>query len=136
MKNTIFNNGRFTTNIHTYPHTVTTTDIKQTCAIYIHLLSLGILLQDAIIKYCAHLHHTLATMKRYFPVSLVAPVPNSEQINNLFSHHTYTKLTPNYIYHHYTPFVTLTYTTHIISSTAPTCAPRCRPWICGHTSPE
>ena len=41
-KNTIFNNGRYTTNIPTDPHTVTTTDIKQTCTIFIHLLSLGI----------------------------------------------------------------------------------------------
>ena len=28
QKNTIFNNSRYTTNIPTYPHTVTTTDIK------------------------------------------------------------------------------------------------------------
>ena len=28
QKNTIFNNGRYTTNIHTDPHTVTTTNIK------------------------------------------------------------------------------------------------------------
>ena len=41
-KNTIFNNGRYTTSIPTDPHTVTTTYIKQTCAIYIHLLSLRI----------------------------------------------------------------------------------------------
>ena len=40
LKNTIFNNGCYTTNIPTDPHTVTTTDIKQTCAIYIHQLSL------------------------------------------------------------------------------------------------
>ena len=38
---TIFNNGRYTTNIPTDPYTITTTDIK-TCAIYIHLLSLCI----------------------------------------------------------------------------------------------
>ena len=37
---TIFNNGRNITNIPTDSHTVTTTDIKQTSAIYIHLLSL------------------------------------------------------------------------------------------------
>ena len=37
-----FNNGRYTTNIPTYLHTVITTDKKQACAIYIHLLSLGI----------------------------------------------------------------------------------------------
>ena len=28
LNNTIFNNGRYTTKISTYPHTVTTTDIK------------------------------------------------------------------------------------------------------------
>ena len=42
LKNTIFNNGRYTTNIPTDLHTITTKDIKQTCAIYLHLLSLGI----------------------------------------------------------------------------------------------
>ena len=31
----------------------------------------------------------------------------------------------------YAPSVTSTYTTHIISSTAPTYAPHCHPWICG-----
>ena len=40
-KSTIFNNGRYTTDIPTDPHTIITTDIK-TCAIYIHLLSLRI----------------------------------------------------------------------------------------------
>ena len=42
LKHTIFNNGRYTTNFPTDPHTVTTTDIKTTYAIYIHLLSLYI----------------------------------------------------------------------------------------------
>ena len=37
-----------------------------------------------------------------------------------FSSHIYTKSTPNHIHHHNAPFVTLTHTTHIISSTAPT----------------
>ena len=31
------------------------------------------------------------------------------------------------------PPVTLAHTTHIISSTAPTSAPHCHPWICGQT---
>ena len=66
---------------------------------------------------------------RYFPCSLVAPLPKSEQINHSFSSNTYTKLTPNSIYHHYAPFVTLTHTTHIISSTSPIYAPRCHPGI-------
>ena len=57
-------------------------------------------------KYCAHLHHTLAAHL----ASLVASLPNSEQINHAFSNLTYTKSTPNHIYHHYAPFVTLTHT--------------------------
>ena len=81
LHNTNRNNGRYTTNIHTDPHTVTTTDIKQTYAIYIHLLSLGPLPQEAITKYCAHLHHTLAALKRDFPV---APLPNSKQTKSPF----------------------------------------------------
>ena len=43
-----------------------------------------------------------------------------KQINHHLSNHTYTKTTPNYINHHYAPFLTLTQTTHIISSTSPT----------------
>ena len=39
-KTTIFNNGRYTTNIHTDPHTITTTDIKTNCDIYIHIYCL------------------------------------------------------------------------------------------------
>ena len=92
--------------------------------------------QEAITKYCAQLHHTLAALKRYFPVSLVAPLPNSEQINHPSSNHTHTKSTPKQIHHYYAPSVTLTYTTHIISSTAPTYVPHCCPWICGQTPPE
>ena len=34
------------------------------------------------------------------------------------------------------PSVTSTHTTHIISSTAPTYAPHCHPWICGQTPPN
>ena len=67
-----------------------------------------------------HLHHILAALKRYFPVSVVAPLPNSEQINLPSSNHTYTKSMPKHIYHHYSPSVTSTHTTHIISSTEPT----------------
>ena len=39
-------------------------------------------------------------------------------------------------HHHYAPSVTLTHTTHIISSTATTYAPHCHPWICWQTPPE
>ena len=54
---------------------------------------------------------TLAALKRYFPASLVAPLPNSEQINHPSSNQTYTKSTSKHIYHHYTPSVTLTKST-------------------------
>ena len=42
-KNTIFNNGRYTTNIPTYPHTVTTTDMRHihTSIISRHLATRG-----------------------------------------------------------------------------------------------
>ena len=136
LNKTICNNGRYTTNIPTDPHTVTTTDIKQTCVIYIHLLSLGIYPQEAITKYCAHLHHTLVALKRHCPTSLVAPLPNSEQTNLPSLNLTYTKSTPNHIHHHYPPSATPTHTTHTISSTAPTYTPYCHPWIYEQTSLE
>ena len=65
----------------------------------------------------------LAGLNRYFLASLVAPLPNSEQINHPSSSHIYTKSTSNHIHHHYSPSVTLTHTTHIIASTAPTLSP-------------
>ena len=52
---------------------------------------------------------------------------DSEQINHPSSNNTYTKSTPNHIHHHYSPSVTLTHMTHIISSTAPTYAQLCHP---------
>ena len=136
LKNTIFNNGCYTTIIPTDHHTVTTTDIKtnmrhtHTSIVSRHLATRGNK------KYCAHLHHTLAAMKRDFPASLVAPLPSSEQTNLPSSNHTYTKSTPKHIHHHYAPSVASTHTTHIISSTAPTYAPHCHPWICGQIPPE
>ena len=60
---------------------------------------------------------------------------NIEQTNLPSSNNTYTKSTPKHIHHHYAPSVTSTHTTHI-SSTAPTYAPHCHPWICGQTPPE
>ena len=63
-------------------------------------------------KYCTHFHHTSAALKRHFPDSLVAPLPNSEQINHPFLNHTYTKSMPNHIHDHYAPFVKLTHNTH------------------------
>ena len=44
-----------------------------------------------ITRYCAHLHHTLAALKRYLPASL----PNPEQINHPSSKYIYTKVDAN-----------------------------------------
>ena len=133
LKNTIFNNGRYTTNIPI--DTITTTDIK-TNVRHIHTSIVSMQLSTrGNNKILRTPHHTLAVLNRYFPTPLVAPLPNSEQINHLSSNHIYTKSTPNHIHHHYAPSVTLTHMTHIISSAAPTYAPHCHPWICGQTPP-
>ena len=86
LKNTDFNNGRYPTNIPTDNHTITTTDINT--------------------------NMRLDALKRYFPASLVTPLPNSEQINHPSSNHIYTKSTPNHIHHHYAPSVTFAHTSH------------------------
>ena len=78
----IFNNGRYTTNI---PHTVTTTDIKQTGTVYIYtyIYCPYAYPHDAIIKYCAHLYNSsLAALKRDFLASPVAPLPYSIRTND------------------------------------------------------
>ena len=67
--------------IPTNPHTITR-DIKtnmrhiRTSIVSRHLATRGNN------KILAHLHHTLAALKIYFPASLVTPLPNSEQINH------------------------------------------------------
>ena len=133
---TIFNIGGYTTNIPTDPHTIITTDVK-TNMLHIHTFIVSMhLATRGNNKIIVHLHHTLAALKRYFPASLVAPLPNSEQINHPSSNHIYTKSTANHIHPHYSPSVTLTHRTHIISSTAATYAPHCHHWICGQTPAE
>ena len=52
------------------------------------------------------------------------------------SHSLETKSTPNHIHHHYVPSATPTHTKHTISSTSPTYAPHCHPWIYGQTPLE
>ena len=133
---TIFNNGRYTTNIPTEPHTITTTDITTNMR-HIHTSFVSrYLATRGITKYSAYVHHTLADLNRYFSTSLVALLPNSEQINHPSSNHTYTESTPNHIHHHYAPSVTLTHMIHIIYTTAPTYAPRWYPWNRGQTPLE
>ena len=60
-KITIFNNGRYTTNIPTDPHTVTTTDIKANMRhMHTSIVSRHVATRRKKTKYCAHVHHTLA----------------------------------------------------------------------------
>ena len=79
-----------------------------------------------------HISSSEEILPRLTRRALVQP----RKINRPSSNHIYTKSTPNHIHHHYSPFVTLAYTTHIISSIAPTYASNCHPWTCGHTPPE
>ena len=67
-------------------------------------------------------HHILADLKIYFPASLVAPLPISEQINHPSLNHTYTKSMPNHTHHRYSSSHTR-HMTHIIPSTTPIHAP-------------
>ena len=83
----------YTTNIPTDPHTVSTTDIKNNMQRHIHTSTF----------YTPPPHISCSVAP-----SLVAPLPNSEQINHPFSYHMYTMLTPNHIHHHYAPFITHT----------------------------
>ena len=130
-----FNNARYTTNIHTDPHPVTTTDIKTN----IRHLHISIVTMHIATRGNKNILRTppphISSFEEILPTSLIAGLPNSEQINHPFSKHTYTKATPNYIHYYYAPFVTLTPTTHHVS-TSPTYAPHCHAWICGHTLPE
>ena len=136
LKNTIVHNGRYTTNIPTAPHTVTTTDIKtnmrhiHTSIVSRHLATRG---NKKIL--CTPPPH-ISSSEEILPRLTRRTIANSEQTNLPSSNHTYTKSTPKHINHHYAPSVTSTHTTHIISSTAPTYAPHCHPWICGQTQPE
>ena len=133
---TYFNTTRLKTSLttatrqQTFPQTSTHSlqeTYKQTCAIYIHILSLGILPQEAITKYCAQLHHTLAALKRYFTAPAVTPFAQL-RTNKSPLLKSYLQSTPNHIHHHYSPRCnTHTHTTHVISSTAPTYAPHCHP---------
>ena len=118
-QNTIFNNGRYTQkHFHRPPHSHYIRHKTNMRNIHTSIVSRHLATRGKT-KYCSHLYHKLADLKRYFPASLITPLSNSEQINHNSSNHTYTKSMPNHIHHHHSSSVTLTYTTHIISSTAP-----------------
>ena len=69
-------------------------------------------------KHTSHTLHQLRPNKSPFPKSYLHKVDAKSYPSPLF------------------PYVTLTYTTHIIPSTAPTYVPHCHPWICGQTPPK
>ena len=123
---TIINNVRYTTNIPTdpLPHSHYNRHKNDIRYIQTSIVSRYLATRDNN-KKIAHLHHTLPALTIYFPVSLVASLANSEQINHLSSYNTYTMYTPNHIHHHQTPSVTPVHTAHIISSIAHTYAPHC-----------
>ena len=102
LKKLLFcNNGRYTTNIPTDPHTVTTTDIMNiACTIYTHSIVSRHLATRGNNKILRTPPHTLASLKRYFPASLVAPLPSSEQTNLPSSNFRYLhcKSTPKHIH--------------------------------------
>ena len=133
LKNhTIFNNGRYTTNIPIDPHTIRTTDIKTNmCHIHTSIVS-----------------RHLATRSNNKILRTPPPhISSSEEIIPRFICHTLAQLRTNKspflksylnkvdVKSHPSPLCTLC-NTHIISSTAPTYAPHCQPWICGQTPPE
>ena len=115
LKNTIFDNGRYTTNIPTDLHTVTTTDIKtnmrhiHTSIVSRHLVKRG----NNKIRRTPSPHISSAEERFSRPTRRTLA---QLRTNNLpSSNHTYTKSTPKHIHHHYAPSVTSTHMTHIIS---------------------
>ena len=114
------NNARYTTIMHTYSYTVTTTDIKANMS---HIPTSIVF---------RHLH-----TRRYNKI-LLTPPPHIRSSDEPLPHLTRrshaqlrinnynTKSTPTHIHHHYVLFVT-----HIISSSAHTYAPRGHPWNYG-----
>ena len=135
-KTTIFNNGRYTTNIPTDPHTVTTTDIKtnmrhiHTSIVSRHLATRG---NNKILRTPPpHTSSSEEIIPRLTRRTLAQLRTNESPFLKSYLH----KVDAKHIHHHYAPSVTSTHTIHIISSTAPIYAPHCRPWICGQTPPE
>ena len=134
LKPTIFTNGRYTTNIRTDPPPPTTTTDIKTNMHHIHTSSVSKYLATRGNNYILRTPPPhISSSEEILPRLTRRTMPNSEHVHHPSSNHIYTKLRPN---HHYAISVTLTHTTHIISSTAPTYAPHCHPCICGQTQSE
>ena len=135
LKKTIFNNGRYTTNIPT--DTVTTSDIKtnmcyiQTSIISRHLATRG---NNKILHTPPpHTSSTEERLPRLTRRTLAQLRTNNSPFLKSYLHKVNATTHPSPLY----PLCNIhTHTTHIISSTAPTYAPHCHPWICGQTPAE
>ena len=133
-KLTIFNNGRYTTNIPTDPHIVTTTDIKtnmrhiQTSIVSRHLATRG---NNKILRTPPpHTSSSEEILPRLTRRTLSQLRTNKSPFLKSYLHKVDAKT-------HTSPICPLcNIHTHIIYSTAPTYAPHCRPWICRQTPPE
>ena len=98
-------NSHYTTNIPTDPHTVSTTDRNTNmCHIHTSVVSRHIATRGN--NKILHTHPPHIRSSEGILPRLVTPLSNSEQINNPFSNHTYTKPTPIHIHHYYALFVT------------------------------
>ena len=114
LNNTIFNNGHYTTNIPTEPHTITTTDIKtsmhyiHTSIVSRHLATRG---NNNILRtpppHIISSEETLSCLTRH---TLAQLRTNKSPFLKSYLH----KVDAKHIHHPYSPYVTLTHTTHII----------------------
>ena len=135
LKNTIFNNGRYTPIIPTDPHTVTTTHIKTNmCHIHTSIVSRHLATRGNIKILCTPPPHISSSEERLPCLTrrtLAQLRTNKSPFLKSYLHKVDDKTHPP-------PLFPLchTHTTHIISSTAPTYTPHCHPWICGQTQPE
>ena len=108
----------------TFPQTPTQSlqqTLKQTCAIYIHRLSLGIQQQEAITKYCAHNSSAEEILPRLTRRILAQLRTNKSPFLKLYLHHVDAKSHPSPL----CPLCkTHTHTTHTLSLTEPTLLPQ------------
>ena len=136
LKNTIFNNGLYTTNIPTDPYTVTTIDIKTNmCHIHTSIVSRHLATRGNNKILRTPPPHTSSSEERLprLPRRTLAQLrTNKSHLLKSYLHKVDAKTHPSPL----CPSVTSTHTTHIISSTTPTYTPHCYPWICGQTPPE
>ena len=135
LKSTIFNNGRYTTNIPTDPHTVTTTAIKttmrhiHTSIVSKHLATRG---NNKILRTPQpHISRSEERLPRLTRHTLSQRRTYKSPFLKSYVH----KVDAKHMHNHYVPSVISTHTTHIISSTAPTYAPHYHPWICCGQTP-